>query len=369
MVNEALALDKETGTDFWFQAIKKEMDSIRVAFQFIEDLNEKIKPGFQPMRCHMVFNIKIEAFKRKARLVAGGHMTETTDVTTYSIVVSQESVLISLTLAALNDLEVKTSDIQNAYLTAPCAEKIWTTCGPEFGSDQRKQAYIVCSLYGLKSAGSTFRHHLADCMRHLGYKSCLADPDVWYKSETRPDDSFEYYSYMLLYVDHVLAIHHSAEEPLRELDRFKMKEGSIGGLSIYLGAKLKQTTLANGVVAWGISPSKYIQDAVKNLENYLAENMSGVKLPSKAPTPFINDYAPEFYVTTELDPIWANYFQMQIGVLHWIVELERIDILTEISMLVSHLALSREGHLEAVFRIFGYLKNKHNSPLCLDPYG
>ena len=367
-VEEALAIDKETGTDYWFKAIKKEMDSVRVAFQLIEDPNEKIKPGFKAMKCHMVFDIKIEDFRRKARLVAGGHMVDAPDVTTYSSVVSRESVRIALTLAALNDLEVKTSDIQNAYLTAPCAEKIWTECGPEFGSDQGKRAYIVRSLYGLKSAGATFRHHLADCMRHLGYKSCLADPDVWYKSETRPEDGFGYYSYMLLYVDDVLAIHHNAEEPLRELDRFfKMKEGSIGDPTIYLGAKLKQMTLANGVVAWGISPSKYIQDAVKNVENYLAENMSDVKLPSKAPTPFVNDYAPELDVTPELDPEKANYFQTQIGVLRWIVELGRIDILTETSMLASHLALPREGHLEAVFRIFGYLKNKHNSRLCLDP--
>jgi hypothetical protein len=35
-------------------------------------------------------------------------------------------------MAALNDLQVKAGDIQNAYLTAPCREKIVTVCGPEF---------------------------------------------------------------------------------------------------------------------------------------------------------------------------------------------------------------------------------------------
>ena len=40
----------------------------------------------------------------------------------------------------LIDLEVKSSDIQNAYLTAPCEEKIWTTHGPEFGQEQGKMA-------------------------------------------------------------------------------------------------------------------------------------------------------------------------------------------------------------------------------------
>jgi len=53
----------------------------------------------------------------------------------------------ALTLAALNDLEVKDNDVQNAYLTAPCnKEKIWTTLEPEFGVDQSKKALIIPSI-------------------------------------------------------------------------------------------------------------------------------------------------------------------------------------------------------------------------------
>ena len=36
-------------------------------------------------------------------------------------------------------------------------------------------------------------------------------------------------------------------------------------------------------------------------------------------------------------------------------------------MLVSQMALLHEGHLDAIFRVFGYLKNKHNSQLVHDP--
>ncbi len=60
------------------------------------------------MRCHIVYNVKMEDFQRKARLVAGGRMTEVFSGTmTYVDVVSRESVRIALTLAALNNLEVK----------------------------------------------------------------------------------------------------------------------------------------------------------------------------------------------------------------------------------------------------------------------
>ena len=72
--------------------------------------------------------------------MAGGHTTKPPATITYAIVVSRESVCIALTLAALNDLEVKTSDNQNAFLAVPAAEKISTICGPEFGPDARKQA-------------------------------------------------------------------------------------------------------------------------------------------------------------------------------------------------------------------------------------
>ena len=48
------------------------------------------------------------------------------------------------------------------------------------------------------------------------------------------------------------------------------------------------------------------------------------------------------------------------------MELGRIDIITEVSMLASQLALPREGHLEAAFQIFGYLKGHHNARMVFD---
>ena len=129
-------------------------------------------------------------------------------VLTYTSVVSRDSVHIALTIAALNDLQVKASDVQNAFLTAPCEERIWTMLGPEFGADAGKKAFLGCVLYGLKSAGGLFGHHLANCIRTLGYSSCKADSDLWYKPSTHLDNGFVYYAYILLYIDNCLAIHH-----------------------------------------------------------------------------------------------------------------------------------------------------------------
>jgi hypothetical protein len=63
----------------------------------------------------------------------------------------------------------------------------------------------------------------------------------------------------------------------------------------------------------------------------------------------------------------ASYCMSQIGVLRWMVELGRVDIVTEVSMLASQLASPRDGHLEAVCRIFACLSNKHDSRMVFDP--
>jgi hypothetical protein len=79
-------------------------------------------------------------------MVAGGHMMETPASMTYASAVSRECVCCALTLApALNDLQLKARDIQNAYLTAApcCEEKITCICGPEFGEDAGKTMRLV----------------------------------------------------------------------------------------------------------------------------------------------------------------------------------------------------------------------------------
>lgn len=74
---------------------------------------------------------------------------------TYASVVSHESVRIALTIATLNALEVKTSNVQNAYLTAPISEKIWTLLGPKWGEHTGKKAKIIVqALNGLKSSAA-----------------------------------------------------------------------------------------------------------------------------------------------------------------------------------------------------------------------
>jgi hypothetical protein len=111
-----------------------------------------------------------------------------------------------------------------------------------------------------------------------------------------------------------------------------------------------------------------VKAAIDNVEDYLAKNFNGRKLPKKcAKSPFASNYRPELDLSPELDDKLCNYYQSQIGVLRWMVELGRVDIITEVSELASQLALPREGHLDAVFRIYSYLKYKRNSLMVYNP--
>ena len=90
----------------------------------------------------MIFEIKLDGFRRKARFLGTGCMFKDTPVAvTCASVVLRETVRIALTIAALSDLEVKASNVMNGLLTAPCAEKIWNMLGPEFGDDVGKKGY------------------------------------------------------------------------------------------------------------------------------------------------------------------------------------------------------------------------------------
>jgi hypothetical protein len=162
------------------------MSNNKLAFKFLNE-DESVPVAYKRIRCHMIFDVKMD-FTHKARYVAGGHMTDPPSSITYSSVVSRDSVRIAFLLAALNNVDLLSTDIGNAYLNALPREKVYTMAGPEFGPElQGKSVLIVRALYGLISSGAAWRSHLANTLQSLGYVSCVADPDVWYCPAVKPD--------------------------------------------------------------------------------------------------------------------------------------------------------------------------------------
>ncbi len=113
------------------------MKNMCIAFKHLNP-GKRAPLGCKWIKCHMIFDIKIEDFRRKARTIAGGR--------------------------------------------------------------------------------SAFHAHLEDCMQHLGYTSCPADLDLSYKEVKQPVTGILYYSYILIYVDDILCIHHDTMPVLDKLD-------------------------------------------------------------------------------------------------------------------------------------------------------
>ena len=369
-VQEAYQMDEENGDHQWRDAIEKEMSNVRVAFKFSD--GDLVPIGYKKIPLHMVFDVKMMTLTRKARLVGGGHKTDPPKDAVYSSVVSRESVRLAFLAAALNDLDILAADIQNAYLTAPTKEKLYCVAGTEFGSDAGRPAVIVRALYGLRSSGKMFREHLARTLREtMKFVPCKADPDVWMRKATKAD-GFEYWEYVLCYVDDVLVISMDPKSVLDGLtwDDFTLKPGSVKEPDLYLGADISKYYIEESdeptKCRWAMSSDSYVKTAVKTVEGSLSQVGLEFLPRSRVESPLSSGYKPELDSTAELDPQRLSYYQGLIGVLRWICELGRLDIVLPTSLLSRYLASPRWGHLEQALHMFAYLKKYNRSKMVFD---
>ena len=105
-------------------------------------------------------------------------------------------------------------------------------------------------------------------------------------------------------------MHHAAMTPLNAINHFfKIKLESMGDPDIYLGGKLRICFMTNGVECWSLSASKYVQEAIRNVNAQWHEAYPGRKWPRRSVTPFVKNYLPELNVSKELNATETNYYQ------------------------------------------------------------
>ncbi|MGH3054679.1 MAG: reverse transcriptase domain-containing protein, partial [Gaiellaceae bacterium] len=180
---EALAFDQANGNNLWKDAIQKEIDMIKEYETFRDYGHSKsvaAPADHKRICCHLVFDVKFD-LRRKARLVAGGHLTDPPKDSVYSGVASMRSICMCLFLAELNGLATCAADVGNAYLEAQTKEKLYIVAGPEFGSLHAHILIFNKALYGLRTSGARWHERMADVLRTLGWIPSYADLDVWMK--------------------------------------------------------------------------------------------------------------------------------------------------------------------------------------------
>jgi hypothetical protein len=117
---QALRLDKQNGSTLWGDAATLELTQIDDYDTFIDKGHHtKTKPpdGYKKIRVHLTFDVKNDG-RHKVWFVADGHLTDIPLESVYSGVVSLMVFRIVLFLAELNHLEIRATDIGNAYLEA-----------------------------------------------------------------------------------------------------------------------------------------------------------------------------------------------------------------------------------------------------------
>lgn len=373
-VDEAYRLDTESETDYWTKAIEREMTKLRPAV----DVHSQHTPdqirsrqardtlvGYQEIPVHWVFDVKMD-LTRRARFVAGGHKTETPTCGMYSSVVSRDSVRIAMTLCSLYDLKLWACDISNAYLNADCREKVWFKAGREWGEDQGLVIVVKKALNGLKSSGAAFRALLRSTIEgpRLKFRNSIADHDVYIREASTPNGT-EYFEQMLVYVDDILIVSHDPQAIIKELQAvYELKKGSVGPPTTYLGAQVMRSQGRDGTLKWAMTGEKYCKEAISIVKDLMKNE--GFHWKNKMSQPIPKGYKPELDTTEECSEEQHSKFMQLIGILRWMTELGRLDILYGTSSLSQFMASPRIGHLQAAYHLFGWVSKHLHSGIVFD---
>ena len=146
-------------------------------------------------------------------------MIEAPNSITYSSVVSRDSIHIGFLLAYLHVIHITTIDLENSYLNALCEEKIWFVGGDECGQDKGRAIIIVRALYGLRSAGLSWRSALAAAFREIVLEPLTTDPNIYIRAEMSRDE-YKYCEMLLVYVDYIMIVYHLCDKVANKIGDF-----------------------------------------------------------------------------------------------------------------------------------------------------
>eukprot|EP00557_Chaetoceros_sp_GSL56_P014026 CAMPEP_0176478512 /NCGR_PEP_ID=MMETSP0200_2-20121128/1227_1 /TAXON_ID=947934 /ORGANISM="Chaetoceros sp., Strain GSL56" /LENGTH=1865 /DNA_ID=CAMNT_0017874457 /DNA_START=317 /DNA_END=5915 /DNA_ORIENTATION=+ len=347
-IKEAYELDAANGNTYWQDAIKLEMDALE-NFDAFEFHPKGYHPGsdYQSTRLRMIFDVKADTLRRKARLVAGGHLLDVVGIDVYSSTVKSISVKLLHVIAHSAKLEALCGDIGNAYEQR---EKVFCIAGPEFGDRQGMTVVIKKALYGLASSGARFHDHLADTFRNMGFSMTRFDRDVW----IRPSADKKSYEYICTHVDDFCIFSRTPQLVMDQITAVYTVK-SQGPPEYYLGNDFKRDKKNR----WCIGSVKYVQESLRRVES-----MFGTL--AKHDTPMVNGDHPEMDDSLVITGDMHQKYQMLIGILNWIVTLGRLDICFATSSLSRFVACPRQGHLDRALYVFGYLKKRPNRRYIVD---
>ncbi|GJY34716.1 retrovirus-related pol polyprotein from transposon TNT 1-94 [Tanacetum coccineum] len=333
-VNEAL------GDESWIVAMQEELN------QFIANDVWELVPQPKNMTIigtKWVFRNKLDengiVSRNKARLVAQGYnQQEGIDYDeTYAPVARLESIRILLAYACALDFKLFQMDVKSAFLNGFINEEVYVAQPPGF-IDFEKPDHVYKlkkALYGLKQAPKAWYDRLKAFLIKHEYKMGMVDNTLFTKKKSSNLIIIQ------IYVDDIIfgsTCQDMCDEFAKIMhDEFEMS--MMGELNFFLGLQIKQ--MEDGIF---FNQSKYIKEMLKK---FGLEDSKPMKTPMSSDTKLTKD--------EECESVDSTKYRGMIGSLLYLTA-SRPDIMFSVCLCARFQEAPKTSHLEAVKRIFRYIK-------------
>ncbi|GJW67359.1 retrovirus-related pol polyprotein from transposon TNT 1-94 [Tanacetum coccineum] len=290
-----------------------------------------------------IYKVKLDELggilKNKARLVARGYRQEEgiDFEESFAPVARLEAIRIFLAFAAHMNMVVYQMDVKTAFLNGNLREEVYVS-QPDGFVDPDKPNYVYKlkkALYGLKQAPRAWYDMLSSFLISNDFSKGSVDPTLFIRREGKE------LLLVQIYVDDIIFAASTPElcDLFAKIMCSKFKMSMMGKISFFLGLQISQSP--RGIF---INQSKY---ALESLKKYGFESCDPVDTPMVEKSKLDEDKEGK-----AVDP---SHYRGMIGTLLYLTA-SRPDLQFAICMCARYQARPTEKHLNAVKRIFRYLK-------------
>ncbi|GJX78681.1 putative ribonuclease H-like domain-containing protein [Tanacetum coccineum] len=344
----------------WVDAMQEEMQ------QFINQQVWKLVPlpvGKHAIGTKWILKNKRDArgivVRNKARLVAQGHRQEEgidyDEV--FAPVARIEAIRLFLAFASYMGFLVYQLDVKSAFLYGEIEEEVYVTQPKGFEDPYfPKHVYrVVKALYGLHQAPRAWYARLSTFLLQHNYRRGTIDKTLFIKKDSRDIILVQ------VYVDDIIfgSTNTAWCDEFEVLMKGEFEMSAMGEMTFFLGLQVKQ--LPDGLF---ISQDKYVKDMLTKFD---MESVRTATTPYEAAKTKLKD---------ETDPpVNVHLYRSMIGSLMYLTA-SRPDIMFAVSACSRHQVTPLTSHLNAVKKIFKYLKGQpklglwypKDSPFQLEAY-
>ncbi|KAJ9558078.1 hypothetical protein OSB04_012692 [Centaurea solstitialis] len=344
----------------WIEAMKEEL--LQFVLQHVWDLVD-LPSGHRAIGTKWIFRNKKDergiVIKNKARLVAQGYTQEEgidyDEV--FAPVARIEAIRLFLAYASFKNFKVYQMDVKSAFLYGKIEEEVYV-CQPPGFEDPRYPDRVYKlnkALYGLHQAPRAWYDTLSTYLLENDFTRGVIDKTLFIKREKQE------ILLVQIYVDDIIfgSTKSSMCKEFEDLMHKKFKMSAMGELTFFLGLQVAQKE--DGIF---IHQSKYVKDILHKF------GFSDVK-PASTPM----ETHKHLTVDPEGQEVDVHHYRSMIGSLMYLTA-SRPDIMFAVCVCARFQVQPKDSHLQAVKRIFRYLKGHskfglwypHDSPFDLIAY-